>query len=154
MPWRMIYLIKYHAINIMEEWTYSSTNSQPRHYMEVVSFTPRPLYPRGKSLLCPFDWRIGGPPSLRRILYMWNSICCYSLCCFGTCDVSVKLRPTVSIWIKLLLQYWLLLIWDKSIDRCVGGWMDIDNGWIGGRFDWLIDGWRIDWYVMDECLGC
>jgi len=29
----------------------------------VVSFTPRPLYPRGKSLRYPLDRRLGGPQS-------------------------------------------------------------------------------------------
>jgi hypothetical protein len=30
----------------------------------VVSFTPRPLYPQGKSPLYPLDRRLGGPQSL------------------------------------------------------------------------------------------
>jgi hypothetical protein len=32
-------------------------------YGRVVSFTPRPLYPRGKSPLCPLDRRLSGPES-------------------------------------------------------------------------------------------
>jgi hypothetical protein len=31
--------------------------------MEVVSFTPRPLYPQGKNAWHPLDWRLGGPQS-------------------------------------------------------------------------------------------
>jgi len=30
----------------------------------VVSFTPRPLYPQGKSLRYPLDRKLGGPQSL------------------------------------------------------------------------------------------
>jgi hypothetical protein len=35
----------------------------PRHEMDVwvVSFTPRPLYPQGKSPWYPLDRRVGGP---------------------------------------------------------------------------------------------
>jgi hypothetical protein len=44
----------------MREWLYRSTFSWPRHYLEVVSFTPRPLYPRGKSPRYPLDRRLGG----------------------------------------------------------------------------------------------
>jgi hypothetical protein len=29
----------------------------------VVRFTPRPLYPKGKSPWYPLDWRLGGPQS-------------------------------------------------------------------------------------------
>jgi hypothetical protein len=36
------------------------TFSWPRHYRWVVSFTPRPLYPRGKSPRYPLDRRLGG----------------------------------------------------------------------------------------------
>jgi hypothetical protein len=32
--------------------------------MLVISFTPRPLYPQGKSHLYPFDRRLSGPQSL------------------------------------------------------------------------------------------
>jgi hypothetical protein len=32
-------------------------------WRDVVSFRPRPLYPRGNSPLYPFDWRLGGPQS-------------------------------------------------------------------------------------------
>jgi hypothetical protein len=44
------------------EWMHTSTNSWSRHQMEV-SFTPRPLYPQGKSPWYPLDRRLGGSES-------------------------------------------------------------------------------------------
>jgi hypothetical protein len=35
----------------------------PRHWMGIGSFTPRPLYPQGKSPWYPLDKRLGGPQS-------------------------------------------------------------------------------------------
>jgi hypothetical protein len=32
-------------------------------WRQVVNFTPRPLYPQGKSLWCPLDRRLGEPQS-------------------------------------------------------------------------------------------
>jgi hypothetical protein len=45
------------------EWIYRFTLSWPRHYLWVISFTPLPLYPRGKSPRYPLDRRLGGPQS-------------------------------------------------------------------------------------------
>jgi hypothetical protein len=51
MPWRH-----------MGEWMYRPTFSWPHSsWRWVVSFTPRPLYPRGKSPWFPLDKRLGGP---------------------------------------------------------------------------------------------
>jgi hypothetical protein len=50
----------------MVVWRYSSTHSQHQHRMEmrgVVSFTPRKLYPQGKSPQYPLDRRLGGAQS-------------------------------------------------------------------------------------------
>jgi len=45
------------------KWTYSSTRFEHRHWTLVISFTLRPLYPRGKSPLYPLDTRLRGPQS-------------------------------------------------------------------------------------------
>jgi len=46
----------------MEEWRYSSTHSYlGTRWRWVVSFTPRPLYPQGKSPRYALDRRLGGP---------------------------------------------------------------------------------------------
>jgi hypothetical protein len=48
----------------MEEWRYSFTILDlGTRWGRVVSFTPRPLYPRGKSPRYPSDRRLGGPQS-------------------------------------------------------------------------------------------
>ena len=45
----------------------------------VVSFTPRPLYPRGKGTLYSLNWRLGGPRAgmdvldKKKILPSWAS---------------------------------------------------------------------------------
>jgi hypothetical protein len=49
MPWRR-----------MGEWMYRSTYSWP-NWRWAVSFTARPLYPRGNSPRYPLDRRLGGP---------------------------------------------------------------------------------------------
>jgi len=43
---------------ILGKWRYSSTHSWPRKYMGMVSFTPRPLYPNGKSPWYTLDKRL------------------------------------------------------------------------------------------------
>jgi hypothetical protein len=53
MPWRR-----------MGEWKYSATILDlSTGWRWVVSFTYRPLYPRGKNPRCPLDRRLGGPQS-------------------------------------------------------------------------------------------
>jgi hypothetical protein len=48
----------------MEEWRYSSVIlCLGTRWRWEVSFTPRPLYSRGKSLRYPLDRRLGGPQS-------------------------------------------------------------------------------------------
>jgi hypothetical protein len=49
MPWRRVW-----------EWMYRSMFSWPRHRL-AVSFTPLPLFPRGKSTRYPLDRSLGGP---------------------------------------------------------------------------------------------
>jgi hypothetical protein len=51
MPWRL-----------MGDWSISPQFSWPRHYIEVVSFMPRPLYPRGKNSRYPLDKEVGWAP--------------------------------------------------------------------------------------------
>jgi len=42
----------------------------------VVSFTPRPIYPHGKSLWYPLNMRLGGPQSRSLYMYIYfNSRC-------------------------------------------------------------------------------
>jgi hypothetical protein len=54
MPWRHI-----------GEWRYNSTILYlGTRWRLLVSFTPLPLYPRGKSPRYPLDRRLGGPQSL------------------------------------------------------------------------------------------
>jgi hypothetical protein len=47
---------------VLGEWRYSSTHSTLA-LNGVVSFTPRPLYPHGKSPCYPMDRSLGGPQS-------------------------------------------------------------------------------------------
>jgi hypothetical protein len=49
------------AVYVGEEWKYSSTNSWPRHQMDVSGqFNPhRPIYPWEKSPLQPPNCRLG-----------------------------------------------------------------------------------------------
>jgi hypothetical protein len=49
--------------NMWGEWRYSSILDLGIRWRWGVSFTPRLLYPRGKSALCPLDRRLGGPQS-------------------------------------------------------------------------------------------
>jgi hypothetical protein len=71
-----LYLIKYHAMKTCPLLNHHAVKTQwgsggiaPRilnlvtRWRWVVSFTPRPLYPRGKSSLFPLDRRLGGPQS-------------------------------------------------------------------------------------------
>jgi hypothetical protein len=60
MPWRH-----------MGEWRYSSTFLDlGTRWRWVVSFTPLPLYPRGKSSRYPLDRRLGGPESVSTCIYI------------------------------------------------------------------------------------
>jgi hypothetical protein len=43
------------------EWQYSAMLSKPQHYMDVDSFTSRPIYTREKSSQRPLGRRLGGP---------------------------------------------------------------------------------------------
>jgi hypothetical protein len=60
-----LYLTKHHAMKMYR----GSGGIAPRildldtGWRWVVSFTPRPLYPQGKSLWYPSDRRLGGPQS-------------------------------------------------------------------------------------------
>jgi len=54
-------LTKHHSTKMYWGWRYSSTHSWLRRW--VVSFTPRPLYPQGKSPWYPLDRRLGDPQS-------------------------------------------------------------------------------------------
>jgi hypothetical protein len=82
MPWRYI-----------GEWRYSSTildlDIRSRW---VVSFTPRPLYSRGKSPWYPLDRRLGGPQS-------WSV----------PCGVEINLLPLPGIEPRTSIPslYWL-----------------------------------------------
>jgi hypothetical protein len=60
-------LTKYHAMKAYwESGGIASRILWPRHYMEVISFTLRPLYHQGKSPWYPLDRRLGGPQSRSR----------------------------------------------------------------------------------------
>jgi hypothetical protein len=49
----------------MEEWIYISTILDLcTRWRWLLSFTPRPFYPRGKNDLYPLDRRLTGPESL------------------------------------------------------------------------------------------
>jgi hypothetical protein len=48
---------------VLGEWRYSSTHSLTSALDRVVSFTPRPLYPQGKSPWYSLDRRLVGPHS-------------------------------------------------------------------------------------------
>jgi hypothetical protein len=62
---KSMFLIKHHAMKTY----WGSGVIAPRslyigtRWRRVVSFTPRPLYPQGKSPWYPFDRRLGGPQS-------------------------------------------------------------------------------------------
>jgi hypothetical protein len=50
--------------SVLGEWRHISTHCDlDTRWMWVVSFTPRPLYPLGKSPWYPLDRRLGGPQS-------------------------------------------------------------------------------------------
>jgi len=53
----------------------------------VVSFTPRPLYRRGKSPRYPLDRRLGGPQSLFSERGKWGKHC--EMCCSYNLYISV-----------------------------------------------------------------
>jgi hypothetical protein len=58
----------------MGEWKYSSTILELGTRLRcVVSFTARPLYPRGKSLRYPLERRFRGPPraDLVKMIISW-----------------------------------------------------------------------------------
>jgi hypothetical protein len=46
-------LIKHHTMKRYEEWRYTSTHSEPRHWMEMSGqlHVPAALYPRKEALL-------------------------------------------------------------------------------------------------------
>jgi len=56
-------LTKHHAMKKFsrDEWRYTSTHSEPRHYIEVSEFRPQPLYPRERAV---GTRTLGGPQNL------------------------------------------------------------------------------------------
>jgi hypothetical protein len=56
-----LHVTEHHAMK--GEWRYSCTHSLISALDGVVSFTPRPIYPQGKSPRCPLNRRLGGPQS-------------------------------------------------------------------------------------------
>jgi hypothetical protein len=65
----VLFLIQDHAMKTLAKWRYSSTHSfdLDTRWKWVVSFTPRPLQPQGKSPWYPLDRKLGGPQSPDRL---------------------------------------------------------------------------------------
>jgi hypothetical protein len=97
----------------MGEWMYRCFLDLFTSWRWVVSFTPRPLYPRGKSLQYPLDRKLSGPQSPWRSENSWphrdpNS------------DLSV-VQPVASRYTDcaipdpLLYQWDMLNIWSMEL---------------------------------------
>jgi hypothetical protein len=56
-------LIKHHAVKTYGDVGYSFILDIGTRYMQVVSYTSRPLYPREKDPRYPLDRWLGGPQS-------------------------------------------------------------------------------------------
>jgi hypothetical protein len=84
----------------MGEWRYSSTSlNLDTRWSWVVTFTPRPLYPRGNCPRYPLDRRLGGPQSLSGHYRRENISCpCREL----NFDSSAVQRVACSLYSNLL----------------------------------------------------
>jgi len=96
----------------------------------MVSFTPRPLYPQGKSSCYPLDRRLGGPQNrsgrgctVRLVSSVFSSTCWHVQRCWHGCwaaknlikqhDVFLSKGRLCSVTIKKYFAFFCICAWAR-----------------------------------------